>query len=379
MAKGRSAAAVLCATALAMVPLTAAQAGGREHPGDGRGSPHGGLVVGACRGATHATIQAAVDAATSGQTIRVCPGTYSEDVLVDKPVTLLGSGATVSPDADDSTFLTEPTGGNNGFTVVSPHVTIRGFTVSGATGDGILLLGDHGLVEDTLTEHNGINGINVDGSAWSTIRANTVRSNGGGIELANDPDAADLSLPGVTGHAEFDTIIGNRVVDNPEACAIYLVDHAGLGRDKGVHHNLIAGNTVTGNALQGYGAGVLMASPLPGGAVYDNTIRGNHIDNNGLPGVSVHSHAPDQDFTGNKVIGNDIGTNNELGAEYNDTETTGVYVGTVDPLTITIVGNRIHGDHYGIFLAGPVTVHQLQANHFHDVTDLLGTSGDYAE
>src|SRR5438552_7544305 len=46
------------------------------------------------------TIQAAIAAATSGDTIVVCPGTgpYNEQPVVDKPLTLSGRGdATVKP------------------------------------------------------------------------------------------------------------------------------------------------------------------------------------------------------------------------------------------------------------------------------------------
>ena len=36
-------------------------------------------------------------AAPAGATVVVCPGTYVEDVTVNKPLTIEGSGATVAP------------------------------------------------------------------------------------------------------------------------------------------------------------------------------------------------------------------------------------------------------------------------------------------
>lgn len=341
----------------------------------------GGLVVvgqsggRGCGGSyAYPTITDGLDAVSAGGIVIVCPGTYAEDVVVTKPVTLIGFGATVQPDAEDSSPLSDLLGGNNAFTVLAPNVTIRGFTVQGATSDGIFVLGDHALVQGVTATNNAINGINVDGSSHSIIKGNTITQNGGGIELANDPEAAGISIPGSTGTATYDLIIGNHVYGNPQACAIYLVDHAGGGAE-GIHNNVIQANTVTDNATEGFGAGVLLASPVPGGAVYDNTIAGNTITGNGLPGVALHSHVPGQNFSGNSVVGNTIGTNNILGLESDDAETTGVFVGSQDPLTITVSHNTITDNHYGIFTAGPsVTVTGTTTNTFQNVDVELGSS-----
>ena len=53
-------------------------------------------------------------------------------------------------------------------------------------------------------------------------------------------------------------------------------------------------------------------------------------------------------------------------------QTTGIYLGSLAPQTITVGGNQIHNDYYGIFLSGPVTVTGKQ-NSFHKVTQKLGT------
>lgn len=366
----RTMAVLTAGTALALAPAmsTAANAVTNHAPNivyvDDSGPGH-------CGGkAMYLTIGEGVAAVAPGGTVHVCAGTYHEDVLVDKSITLDGDNATVSPDPTDSTFLTEPTGGNNAFTVVAPGVVIHNFTVRDATGDGIILLGDHGAITHVRAMGNGINGINVDGSSYSEIRDNTLTQNNGGIELANDPLAAGIELPGVSGTAAYDRIEDNTITDNPAACAIYLVDHAGSttpGDWRGIHDNLVRGNYVVRNALEGFGAGVLMASPVPGGAVYNNRIQGNTISINGLPGVSLHSHVPGQDFNGNVVYGNAIGQNNILGVETGDSETTGVFVGTHDPVSITVQGNRIFDNHFGVFTAGPVTLQHVAHNKFTNV------------
>jgi hypothetical protein len=338
---------------------------------------------GHCGGkAMFTTITAGLAAVADGGTVHVCPGTYHEDVLVDKAVTLDGDNAIVSPDPTDSTFLTEATGGNNAFTVVSPDVVIHNFTVRDATADGIILLGDRGTLVHNRAYANVINGINVDGSSHSEIRDNVISGNGGGIELANDPLAAGITLPGVSGTAAWNRVEDNTITDNPAACAIYLVDHAGSdhpGDWRGIHDNLIRGNYVARNALQGFGGGVLFASPVPGGSVYNNRVQGNSILTNGLPGIALHSHLPGQDLNGNVVWGNVIGTNNVLGGEPNDTETTGVFAGTHDPVTLTVQGNIIRDDHFGVFTEGPVTLAHVDHNIFTNVDVRVSGIPDYTE
>jgi hypothetical protein len=48
--------------------------------------------------------------------------------------------------------------------------------------------------------------------------------------------------------------------------------------------------------------------------------------------------------------------------------TSRIYVGSVDPLSITVKGNIIHGDQDGIFAAGPIVVKKASLNLFRGVT-----------
>ena len=48
-------------------------------------------IVGACRSGTHfSTIQSALDASPSPDTVQVCPGSYAEQITISHPVTLEG-------------------------------------------------------------------------------------------------------------------------------------------------------------------------------------------------------------------------------------------------------------------------------------------------
>ena len=52
-----------------------------------------GIVVddnSACPGTDYTSIQAAVTASPAGSKIQVCPGTYNEQVVINKPLTIDG-------------------------------------------------------------------------------------------------------------------------------------------------------------------------------------------------------------------------------------------------------------------------------------------------
>jgi hypothetical protein len=95
-------------------------------------------------GCNYTTIQAAIDAATAGDVIQVAPGTYSENIVVNKSVTLKGAQfgvkATGSARSGGETII-DGTGNSSSFvvTIEADNVTIDGFKVEirNAARDGI--------------------------------------------------------------------------------------------------------------------------------------------------------------------------------------------------------------------------------------------------
>jgi nitrous oxidase accessory protein NosD len=80
------------------------------------------------------SIQDAVDAAQSGDTIIVHEGTYNEAVVIDKAVNLYGAKRDVDPRGDSWTggvSLISPGIGNTGIDIEASGVTVNGFEVSG--------------------------------------------------------------------------------------------------------------------------------------------------------------------------------------------------------------------------------------------------------
>lgn len=95
---------------------------------------------------SYPTIQAAVDAAEPGDTIRVRPGTYVEQVSIEKNVTLTGAGPFVTTIRAPALLVPGPTGRSAIVTIAAgAHVRMSNLTVSGpganSCGPGSLGIG----------------------------------------------------------------------------------------------------------------------------------------------------------------------------------------------------------------------------------------------
>jgi hypothetical protein len=198
---------------------------------------------------------------------------------------------------------------------------------------------------------------------------NQAYGNGVGINMSDDLGVA----------ATHNRITGNVTSNNPGGCGIALADHTG----RGIYDNVISGNVADDNGLgspskpdASSGSGIILADPTPAGGVYRNLIAGNSFTGNGHAGVAIHAHAPGTNFSGNVVTGNWIGRNNQR-TDSHDLHTTGIYLADASPLTITVTGNTIDSDYYGIFTAGKVTVKGAKLNCFTNVTHHAGSYPTY--
>ncbi|HYC78397.1 MAG TPA: right-handed parallel beta-helix repeat-containing protein [Planctomycetota bacterium] len=141
-----------------------------------------------------ATIQGAVNAAPNGATIHVAAGTYSEDVAVFKPCTLLGAGPGAS-------VVIGPIGGPGaGVHFQSNGVTLDGFTVTragnnpadwnnpGLNSAGVAIQGlSSGTVRNCLLTGNRT-GIDINNSSGIVVRNCVVDDNRTGMILRNRTD-----------------------------------------------------------------------------------------------------------------------------------------------------------------------------------------------
>jgi parallel beta-helix repeat protein len=293
-----------------------------------------GLAMGATRcvnpggtGGCSASINSAVTAALPNDTIQVAPGTYHEDVIVTKPLSLVGSGAERS--IIDATSLANGIDVDGHNHAGLSHVVVTGFTVRNAKFQGILITdssfvtiwnnhvtdNDKSLIVGPPPTCPGLpgyfvagegldcgEGIHLSGVTHSTVASNLVEHNAGGILLSDD-----------TGLTSDNLISGNVVRENPFDCGITLASHHfqfGFNPLFGVFHNTIAGNTSARNGLAtGEGAGVGIFAGPPGGQDYGNVVIGNELVGNALPGVTMHSHSSFQNLNDNLITGNQISGN----------------------------------------------------------------------
>jgi parallel beta-helix repeat protein len=342
-----------------------------------------------------ATIGGAIAAASSRDDIRVAPGTYKEDVVIGKALSLVGANA--------SNTIIDATGKSNGIYIDGldnpglSNVLVTGFTIENANFEGALFTNtsssffyanrvinnDKGLLIsssgtscpgqppfETSEGDDCGEGIHLMGVDHTTIANNVSQGNSGGILLSDETLATHDNL-----------ITGNTVVNNPYDCGITMASHppASGSTPLGITHNTIANNTSSHNGflVPGAGAGVGIFAALPGGIVTGNVVINNQLTNNGLPGVAFHAHAPGESLNDNMIIGNTISGN---GPDTEDAATpgpTGINVFGVSPITGTIISqNVIDSEMIDIVVNTPVEV-LANLNNFLDAQfgiDNIGTS-----
>jgi len=311
------------------------------------------------------TIGAAIAAASANDTINVAPGTYAEDVVIGKPLSLIG--------ANKNTTIIDATGLANGIYIDGldnpglSNVVVKGLTVENANFEGILItnassvtLADNKILNNNTSLKLGTpsacpgqpafetaegfdcgEGIHLSGVDHSTLANNIVQNNSGGILISDE-----------TGETAYNLITGNLVSNNPYDCGITMASHppaasTGATSPFGVKHNTIANNTSSNNgtSVKGAGAGVGIFSPLPGGTVTGNVISNNRLTYNGQPGVAFHAHTPGANLNDNVIVGNQIWGNAQDTKDAATPGTTGINVFGKSPITGTIISqNTITGE-----------------------------------
>lgn len=294
-------------------------------------------------------LQAAIAAAAAGDVLRLAPGTYNGNLVIDKPLTIEGAPGQIS--------LIQGSGDSRSIWVQAPDVTIRHVTVRGS---GLSLFdmnaaifldkaADNALVEDNQVIDNLI-GVYIWGPKNAMVRNNHIvgRSDlrrserGNGVQLWNTPGSQvignDISKgrDGIfTTTSRQNTFHGNRFTDVRFAVHYMytnqseISDNISIGNDVGYaimysDHLIIRNNISDGDRQHG-----LLLNFANGSEITGNVIRG------GQKCVFIYN-ANKNHFTDNLFEDCEIGVHFTAGSERNvisgnafvNNQTQVMYVGT---------------------------------------------------
>ncbi|MCK4613963.1 MAG: right-handed parallel beta-helix repeat-containing protein, partial [Thermoplasmata archaeon] len=123
------------------------------------------------------TIQEAIDNATEGDTIRVFNGTYFENVVVNKTVSLIGNGS------EDTIIDGSGTGGV--VTITADWITLNGFNVTNGSSGITIRSNNNTITNNSCTNFDSDYGIQLDSARNNTLMNNTSSHNFYGIYLTD--------------------------------------------------------------------------------------------------------------------------------------------------------------------------------------------------
>jgi parallel beta-helix repeat protein len=149
-------------------------------------SVHGATLIVGNSQSGYESIQEAVNSACVGDEIIVYPGTYYENIVVDKRLDLIGLKNPVIDAGGD--YFKGP-----GVTILADGVLMEGFTIRNSTntagdplsGAGVFVRSNNNTIKGNIFENNYRSGIKVLGGYNNSITNNSVDSNFEGILMSD--------------------------------------------------------------------------------------------------------------------------------------------------------------------------------------------------
>ena len=214
------------------------------------------------------SIQTAVDNAISGDVIILKPGTYTENIKIDKD----NLAITSESGNPDDTIITAKSSNNHVIAMQADYVKISGLEITGT--------------KDSYA------GIYLSGCNNCIIENNKILNNGHGIYLLN---------------SKYNMLSNNRVTNNGEYGILFST----------ASNNTLSGNTASDNKGRGIHIGTSDG----------NTLSGNTMSSNGIYGLFVCPRS-NYNLVYNNYFNNTVNAEikNGLGNAYNTTKTEGTNI-----------------------------------------------------
>ena len=240
----------------------------------------------------YATLQAAIAAATAGDTIMIAAGTYNENVVIDKGVTLVGLGeVTIHGTFESDNAVTGD---------LSDWIATHSY--SGAAGDGVTIAANN-VSLSSINIDGFLNGVRFASDVSNTALTNIDVSNSViGIEKSTDADINGLTITGgsfVDGYIGIDfakdTAVGqagNGLATNVTISGTHFQDMTA----KGIYVEALSNALITGVSMDhvgfygngaafgppGAAAGVGIEVNLKNGVYHDITITDFDLNDTGI-------------------------------------------------------------------------------------------------
>jgi len=280
-------------------------------------------LAGAANVKVSSDLQAAIDAASPGDTLNVAPGVYGK-IEISKRLNLIGNGAVISTSDNEACVRVLADGVKisgfivrDGFYGISmdtvQNCVITHNTVIHCAQPGIMLkFCKNNTIEYNNASFNGLGGegwygIYLTNSDGNLIQGNSAINNGAyGINLFpscnNNTIRGNLLERNMYGLYMFRDCTGNRIESN----RMTRNTNSGLDMRLNCHDNLIINNTMSGNAVAGV---TLMDSG-------SNTLRGNEIASNARYGVQIQGSAEGNVIANNSISDSQTGIYLDAGRNY---------------------------------------------------------------
>jgi len=257
------------------------------------------LYVGGSGPGNYSSIRSAIGAASEGDTVFVCNGTYYENVVVNKTVNLAGENKETTIVDGGGWF-----GFGYVFKVTANRVNISGFTIKNSTttydpadsvlglGVGIIISANNTTVLGNIITENTF-GISIENSFNNKVTTNIILNNGDGIGLLESSE----------------NIIENNVITdhNRNFQAWGQSFNNGVSIMYNAYNNTIVNNTISNNS----GIGIHLSYLCENNSIYYN----NFINNSENVNDSCNNNSWDNgqygnywdDYNGTDVNGDGIG------------------------------------------------------------------------